>query len=295
MFNVLFGIGGKNRNRQKEPRFDTEHLSVDGLPDYKLFVDKNKELQSSLEALQSGHKSLIIEGRDGIGKTCLITALKRKLMEVSLKRGEKLRISKIKSEIMKPEELVLRISRDWGVKIDLKDSYKTDIAEEIVNKLDTSDEYLLLVEIPKDYSKAPDEKKNKAIRILRNLRELQVTQEEPKISLILTCQPNTLNELNTNEKDLKKALKAQKVNLEPYDSENFTEYLEKYIGYSKLNPDFLTTSAKEKILEKSDGIPARINSALKKIIQKLPQEGPIPKIDADYVTDALANESENDQ
>lgn len=285
MFHTLFGFGGETRSERGEARFNTEHLNADGLSDYELFVERNEELGRSLKALRIKKKPLIIEGKSGIGKTSLLTVLERRFLEIVMRKDKrKLRISEIGSEVMSPNELVRRIAENWEIKIDHEDRDPLEVASEIGGKLDPSNEHLLLVEAPEGLSAIPEERTEISGKVLRNLLEVEDDRGEPKISFVLTGLPTTLNTLSLEQAEIPN---FEKINLKPLDSEDFTDYLEKYLAYSGLNPNFMTTSAKEKIYERSEGVPGLVNSAIEKVIQSLPGEGPTPRIDDEYIEEIL--------
>ncbi|KXA92322.1 hypothetical protein AKJ64_03445 [candidate division MSBL1 archaeon SCGC-AAA259E17] len=286
MFHTLFGFGSGSQVGQEESRFNTEHLGSEGLLDYELFVDRDENLKKSVEVLRSDRRPLVIEGEEGVGKTCLLTAIKRSFMNLSMREGEILRVSEIDSEMMNPEDLVREVGREWGLSVERQDFDPVNLASEMCEKLESSESYLLLVEIPKEFSEVSEENRDKLLDIFSSLTEAEDESGEPKISLVLAGSPSILTLLGSDERVVE-GLDAEKICLQGLNRGDFDNYLDKYLAYSELNPDFVVESGREEIFERSGGVPSRVNSVIEQLIQSISGQGPIPRINRDRVEEAL--------
>ncbi|MEM2619531.1 MAG: AAA family ATPase [Candidatus Hadarchaeales archaeon] len=253
---------------QKGQGIRTDHLGPDGLRSPELYVDRKGVLERVINALK--RSPVLIEGDAGIGKTCLLSALRYKLGA---------RFAEISGLHLTPEEFLKSVAEQWGVKVGGEGT--EGILRRLSEKLDPHIPHLLLVDEVTDLSCLPENERVRLLAVLRSLTGLR-KEGERICSVVLAGQKGTFNLIMGLNPLLGQRLEV--ISLEPLSEEEFKEYAAKYLTYAGIPLSRVTEKALEEIYELGKGNPRKINAIFLKVLEKA---GPDTKIDLEFVRIAM--------
>jgi len=265
-------------------RFKTGDLNVDGLPSPGLFVSRVKEVQRLIKNIQDW-RGTVIEGGAGVGKTSYYMMAEEVLRQAF---GDEMSFSSVGTFGANPSELVRLAADGWGVQIN--HGKPLEMIRGLEQKLDGKKKYVLFVDEGMDFDSLSKPARTQAAIILRTLINCRNKKTGRKLCVVvLAGLLGTLEKIGDTSPTLKRRFDC--VKLAPLDAKETEAYVKTYLEPAGVDPRLISSKAAQEIHTQTNGIPGDINLKLLKILEHLPQKGPLPMVDDVFVKLALGIET----